>query len=192
MATALRRPPADSGAIRGLLFAAWAVVVLAAYVSWHPLPMRDGVPVGTGLLTALLMLAAAWPVWRHADPRRGPQAEHLVLLPAGLSAALAMLPVPVQVPFVTPLANTLVWALAADRLRAVYGRTGLLASMLFWFPGTFIMLLPAGWWAALLGGFLAAGLLLCRCRTAHPPHRFVHGAVIVLLVLGIGLGLVGV
>lgn len=182
MATTLPRPRPDRRALAGLLFAGWSVIVLAAYFSYHPLPMRDGVPVWKGLLTGLGMLVVSWPLWRHADPRRGFQVEHLLLLPILLVAALVMLPLS---PAGFGIVLWFFWAFAADIFRRCFGATGLLLALLLWFPGRFAA-----------GSAMQTGVTIFLCILPLPifmlafkqriePHRYIKRTAVVALTIGI-------
>lgn len=89
MTTATRRPRPD---FAPLLFLLWAALVLGTYLRHHPLPLHDGVPVKMGMLTAAAMLAILLPLWWPAKIGRGPQVEHLLVLPVLMVAGVAMLP----------------------------------------------------------------------------------------------------
>jgi hypothetical protein len=191
MATTLPRPRPDRRVLAGLLFAGWSVIVLAAYFSYHPLPMRDGVPVWKGLLTVFCMLAISWPLWRQADPRRGFQVEHLLLLPIILTAALVMLPAQYDTPVITVGATVLwlVWVPAAFLLRRYSGPTGFLLALLIWFPGQFTL---TNLTLVLLLVAMVAGLtLLLWIKRKHSgePHRYVQRTIIIALIIGVLLSL---
>lgn len=191
MATALPHPRADRRTLTGLLFAVWAVVVLAAYWNYHPLPMRDGVPVWKGALMVIGMLAVSWPLWRHANPRRGFQVEHLLLLPILLAAVLAMLPL---------LANTgirvfaiffpfLLWSFVADLLRQRLGKTGFILALLIWFPGSFAMSSTVQFALTLLFMAIIALPLWVMRKNGSEPHRYIKRAAAVALAIGVLLSL---
>lgn len=186
MATVLPRQRADFRPLTGLLFAIWALVVLAAYFSYHPLPMRAGVPVGKGILTVVGMLVISWPLWRHADPRRGPQVEHLLLLPILLTAALVMLP---HTPAMIGVVLCLFWIYPAMRLRQLWGTTGFLLALLIWFPGFFAPISVMRGTAVMFAVMLLIPIMLFVHRDGNPPHRYVRRAAVVALAIGVLLSL---
>ena len=189
MATALPRPQADSHPLRGLLFALWAVVVLAAYFSYHPLPMRAGVPVWRGVLTVAGMLIISWPLWRTAGISRGPQVEHLLLLPVLLTAALVMLPLS---PAPVGLVLWCVWVPLAFWWRQRFAATGLLAALLLLFPGNFAATAETQAVITILLALLQLPLLLAMRRNYGRPHRYARRTAIVALAVGVLLALANI
>ncbi len=188
MTTTLRRPRPE---FAPLLFLLWAALVLGAYLLTHPLPLRPEVPVWRGLLTVALMLLVSWPLWRHADPRRGFQVEHLLLLPILLAAALAMLPVSLTPePAGGVVMLFLLWACVAELLRQRLGRTGFLLALLVWFPGSFAVVSAAQLLLTVLFlALLALPLWAIRKRIGGEPHRYVYRVAVAALVVGVLLSL---